>query len=306
MAMRFSERMGLREPKAVQLNATDMDLRVCLWNALQDFLISLTFWNDTVGCASLRSVIWTRFFKLPADDLPNDPGDFAYCDRFWKTVKDWYFGGKRAWHDCYDFLEFVAVHASHDKQSGKEFAKQLNNALETENAGYRFVNGEFAPITDEQELATVSAAVNAPTTALKPVSMHIQQALMLLSDKVENGKPSTILCYCGFLWPFPAAVFSDRLHPRESHRKTCLPCNWLRKKGQDRGWTGRSPLPTLSSPAAFATPLPCLACSSPHTSSPGRGRLPAFGVGPQLGSCLSDSSCLGSLPPETSQPLYFV
>ena len=182
----FSERMSLKHPRALQINGMDKDLVVSLWNALTKHLRSLRSMRRAAGYeAALRTNVWTRYFKLLADEIPTTSNNIYDCSRFWEFVKQWYFDENRAWHERYDFLEFIAVDMPLNTVSKEGFVNSLNEALETETAGYRLINGQFAPITNALELDEVGIATKPLTTALQPVSTHLQQALKLLSNKLN-------------------------------------------------------------------------------------------------------------------------
>jgi len=82
----------------------------------------------------------------------------------------------------YDFLEHVGEIQFTD-ESTNYFVEEVNEALEKENAGYRFVHRKFIPITSDAEVAEVLKVATPTSTVLAPVSKHIQQATDLLSDR---------------------------------------------------------------------------------------------------------------------------
>lgn len=184
----FSERMGFRQPKRVQVAEVDSDLQTGLWNALKYYLYKLKNSGDHKAeeyLSSLQFLVWTKYLGQKYDDQPRSRIYRAgYDEAFWQAIENWYFHHEREWLEFYDFLEFIGKFRFNE-QADKHFGENLNRALEYENSAYRFVDGKFAPITNEQELEAVHTAVNPPTTALAPVSMHIQQALDLLSDKAN-------------------------------------------------------------------------------------------------------------------------
>ncbi|OEG69067.1 hypothetical protein ATZ36_11745 [Candidatus Endomicrobiellum trichonymphae] len=53
----------------------------------------------------------------------------------------------------------------------------LNDTLERENSGYRFIDDKFVPITDKNEIDSIKEALN------NNVRMHLSSALRYLSDK---------------------------------------------------------------------------------------------------------------------------
>ncbi|MEI6039664.1 MAG: hypothetical protein WCQ52_08255 [Actinomycetes bacterium] len=175
----FSERQGLKPTKkALQLNDIDADLRNGLWNCMHLFL--WRHWEEpspygthtpiAKNLAILTSRLWIYHFKLPLDQvadhfsqaLPNFRQHFFTCK----------------WHEVFDFIEFVYLNGPDDNR--ESYAKFCNDVLETENSGYRFLNGHFIEITSENELAEIDQASRTPHN---PVNAHIARAIELLTDR---------------------------------------------------------------------------------------------------------------------------
>lgn len=76
------------------------------------------------------------------------------------------------------FFKFVLSYAS-----GSYIIQAVNLVLERELSGYRFVDGIFTDITDEQEVAMLEEALN--DDEYPGVKAHLRRALELLSDR-EN------------------------------------------------------------------------------------------------------------------------
>jgi hypothetical protein len=180
--------MGLKPIKGIQANGMDPELTNGLWTALLLYL-------DTLREAPsrrlheyenvLRHHLWLDFFKWPLDQLPyEEVGPGSPFPRFWRLIRDWYFDGKRQWHERYDFLEAIGRVRLTEKCT-EYFVQRVNGTLERENSGFRFTQGCFAPVTNAAELAAIQVAAKPPTTALNPVGIHLQQALELLSDKAN-------------------------------------------------------------------------------------------------------------------------
>jgi len=67
-----------------------------------------------------------------------------------------------------------------DIETNERFRKTCNGVLEEELSGYRFVGGQIAQITSEEEISEIEEALQTP---LKSVRTHIEKSLELLSDK---------------------------------------------------------------------------------------------------------------------------
>ena len=211
----FSERMGIKPTKSVQSNSMDQDLRVALWNVLDHYRTDLKRTGQTHNYV-LRYFIWTKFLKWPFDSMPLDRYDKPDEQKTWLRVREWYFNNPQ-WHDVYSFFESIGSIKFND-ESYDSFSDSLNRELVNENAAYRFINKIFAPITNEQELQAVSDAIQPPTTALIPVSMHINQAIDLLSNKVKpdfrnsiKESISAVECFCKLVSKMDKATLSPAL-----------------------------------------------------------------------------------------------
>ena len=166
--MRFSQRYGHQPVKdALQLDGMDEDLRVSLWNALE-----LCYWglleNEwRYGQDNLVTHLWMNFFKYPIDTIPRSNSDGVR-----QHVRRFLF--EHEWYKVYDLMEFVA------RDLDASFRMVVNNFLETEASGYRFVNGCITQIIDETEIEAIETAVAGEN---KPVSEQLSRALEFLSDR---------------------------------------------------------------------------------------------------------------------------
>lgn len=172
---RFSERLGLAQPKAVlQTSSMDDDLRNSLWNVL-----SLQFWryvHDRFMSGSADRVViatWVNFHKRPVDTMPAASANAIVAIR--KEFFEW------PWNTVYDYIEFVA-NVDIDWQERDGYVSACNVVLARELAGYRFVGYELLPIGTEDELAAVEQA-RRDSNPYAPVREHLKQAASLLADR---------------------------------------------------------------------------------------------------------------------------
>lgn len=168
---RFSERIGVKHPKtALQLDSMDHDLRNGLWNVCYD-LVFLDFLREYFRSREDKTLgkLWRHFFKLPVDEMPYGGTEII------KFLKSHFF--KSSWDGVYDFIDFLAIIEAHHELPGR-----FNYILEREKSGYRFLKGQLTPITNEQELGAVQAALDL-SQPLSPVRQHIQAAVDLFSDR---------------------------------------------------------------------------------------------------------------------------
>jgi len=114
---------------------------------------------------------WDRYLKLPLNAAPYDTSDI------WHKLNEYFF--KCEWYELYDFLELiVAYHPG--QEINQLFMETCNAILESELSAYRFVSGQIAQITSEEEISEIEEALEIP---LKSVNVHLEKALNLMSDK---------------------------------------------------------------------------------------------------------------------------
>lgn len=183
--MKFSERYGYKHVRdVIQIDSVDDPLRNKIWGLLKIFYWDTAYRSpSSYGYINLSDSsnqalkilcerIWFDFLKEPLDELDND------WSKVLKKLRCDFFHNFR-WYEIYDFFEFVA-NKYQDKKTNKEFMHSINNVLEKEMSGYRFVNGQIARITDKEELETIEKATD---TSELTVAKHFRRALELLSDR---------------------------------------------------------------------------------------------------------------------------
>jgi len=178
---RFSQRYGHTPlEQAFQRESVDVELRTKLWNVLK-----LMIW-DKHGYSHERSRIeitqridnmlqrlWFNFFNKDLDSLPEfrNYGKGAY-----DQLKRHFLGCK--WFEVYDFIEEISLDKS--ELLNDQSREWINQVLEEQNSAYRFVGKEIAEITDKQEIDAIEDGLGHPE---KPVRIHLEAALRMLSDK---------------------------------------------------------------------------------------------------------------------------
>ncbi|WP_279608901.1 AbiJ-NTD4 domain-containing protein [Burkholderia cepacia] len=179
MSPRFSDRIGVTQtPEMLQIDGIDAPLRASLWNVVHTLCES----HKDERWVSLARAMSINVTKTPLDDLPHYPSQ----KRQW--VRDCY--DDMAWHEVYNFIEFLADNANTIFRgiSGQstQLIGALNNVLERERSGYRFVAGVLSPITNREELESVEDAVRSTeSAALAGANEHLRTALTLLAQKPE-------------------------------------------------------------------------------------------------------------------------
>lgn len=181
--MKFSQRIGkVPAIKAIQIEGLDLELRNGLWNSLKIYFIdSIEKFNQysrETEFDMFCKVLWLHFFKLPIDTIPNSHYDSEYYirERFFKFQ----------WFEVYDFLEFIAnLNPQKIRFNPDKFKKFCNTILERENSGYRFIDDNIAPITNDVEISEIEEAINKSGhfTALNGANIHLKNSLDKISDK---------------------------------------------------------------------------------------------------------------------------
>jgi hypothetical protein len=181
---KFSERIGVSRPISIQLTSMNDRLRNSIWNYVLEILID----NRELAVPA----IGVRFLKCPRHTIPS--GDSFLDDKpeewLWKQFKS------LEWHRVYDLLEFLLDNCedlSLFKRKRKVELQIVNQILEEEVSGYRFVKGVLVPITHQSEIAAIEqASIKSDSLGLQGVAHHIQTALELLGKKPKPDYRNSI------------------------------------------------------------------------------------------------------------------
>lgn len=177
MRKKFSEKYGFQNPRdSFQIHHIDDALRNRIWNQVQIYYfdniklssIYIKYENDFV----FFKRIYDEFFKL------SNKID-SYLSSLNDNVKKNYFNFK--WYEIYDFIEFISE-TYHNDSINTLFRKKINEVLENEMSGYRFINNYIAPIIEDVEIQEIENAINSKYSGAK---IHLSNALEHLSDR-EN------------------------------------------------------------------------------------------------------------------------
>lgn len=179
---KFSQRHGYSPlEQAFQREFIDEALRTKLWNVLK-----VTVWDKyNHSDYSLRETsqridmmlkrLWFNFFNKDLDTLPEFHSRYRYKGAY-DQLKEHFLACE--WFEVYDFIEEISLDQS--KLLDDKTREWINNVLEEQNAAYRFVGMEIAEITDKQEITAIEDGLEHPE---KPVRIHLEAALRMLSDK---------------------------------------------------------------------------------------------------------------------------
>ncbi|AXH99220.1 hypothetical protein DV702_05390 [Sporosarcina sp. PTS2304] len=184
----FSQRYGYKNVRDFfQIEGIDTALKTGLWNAMQKTCFQGDYnLNSSYGEKSsykrlldLSDTLWINFFKERINEFPSTWESFErHTERYFFEIAKWY--------EIYDLIEFIAK----QKYDYNSFKEKINNELEKEMSGYRLVGYDITPIVEEIEIQSIEEAIN--NKKLKHVSIHIESALSLLSDRSNPSYRNSI------------------------------------------------------------------------------------------------------------------
>ncbi len=176
----FSHKYGYKPVKSImQVESMDEDLRNSLWNAVHIFYWASLTPNYVLdsdansGMYLFCIFLWRDYFKKPVDTMPK------LCGEAISYLREYFFSCD--WNEVYDFLQFLANCYPNDEENEK-FKEFCNSMLKRELSSYQFIGDVIAPITSEEEIAEIEEALTSKDS-LRPITIHLQSALNLLSDK---------------------------------------------------------------------------------------------------------------------------
>lgn len=213
--MKFSERQGLVSVRsALQVDSMDQALRNGLWNTVHVQLFSYEpGWRRTEESQQLPIFrrMWHEYFKEPRDTLPLKLADVC------EFVRRHFF--KCKWNEVYDYIEFLF--AALGSERAISFAIFVNKVLEREMAGFRLVGGEVSPISSEEEVSSLEAALKNTGRLVGP-NTHLRSALGHLSDRTNpdyrnsvKESISAVESICKLIVGQPKATLGEALQKLE-------------------------------------------------------------------------------------------
>ena len=172
--MTFSQRNGNTPIKPIQLNSMDESLRNRLYNLIQDLFEPIDIRHN-----------WLIEFVLDKCGVSLYDGKDNY-DKFTELFMEC------EWYEVYDIFEFVIEYLNLRAQypnSPKNFCEKIQKILCEEKSGYRLINNQFVPITNDMEL---NSLVDSSNTELDSVNEHMKKAIALYSDRKKPDYENSI------------------------------------------------------------------------------------------------------------------
>ncbi|HEY4215019.1 MAG TPA: hypothetical protein VGM84_26315 [Steroidobacteraceae bacterium] len=171
MQDRFSVQQGIVPPPSLGLQDAPHNLRVTVWNILVNGVLA---YGDDDWTENFKP--FYQFLHWPVDEVPHYHNYTPAVDRIKKYVL-----GTAKWHEFFDLVQFAAYFGTAPESTARAQRRRVwNSALENEGCAYRFVGGRLAPLSTEEEQASVEEALSSP---LKSVRSHVLTALQKLSDR---------------------------------------------------------------------------------------------------------------------------
>lgn len=183
---RFSDRIGVTEvPTTIQVDDMDEALRNGLWNFILRCIATrptpaYVREMGTTSWSGIVRLVAEHFYKQALDTIPlRHPHDAVGWLRDQYQVAYWW--------QIYNLVEFLVRHLGAVEwfpTNGRQLQMEVNGILQEELAGYRFIEGKLAPISNASEVAAIEETLQAARRhGLTGVHLHISTALELLSRK---------------------------------------------------------------------------------------------------------------------------
>jgi len=175
----FSQRRGLKPfKKDIQLQSIDTDLRNALWNCFHKYYRAFYIQFEGRAYYSIQDLkqfceyLWADRLKQRIEDIPYSWGDTINRLRRMFLEPQWF--------EVYDIIEDVYANLQLPDNLKSGFVECINNSMEKEFGGFRFVSGKITEITSESEIREIQEVMALPIDAVRK---HFETALSLLSDK---------------------------------------------------------------------------------------------------------------------------
>lgn len=167
----FSDRNGIRpENRTMQLSELDYNTRVSLSNRINNYL------TDNITQDSSQQFLARHLLS----DCFHFQVDYKYYYNFRSIIEEYIEKPimKEAYDVVFTLIEFI-IQALKQLYYNKSFEEIINVVFINEYVGYRIVNHIIVPITDSGEISSINNAIDSD----KEVSVHLEKALSLLSDR---------------------------------------------------------------------------------------------------------------------------
>lgn len=191
----FSQRMGFAKFRtAIQTDDLDEPTRNALWNIVGPFF------RRYANKCSVYTDIWTELYHNTSDTWPRAAGKYDFGNdhyySFYRTVIT-----ENPWNECMDLIEFINQTAYRDKWDSQIFTHSLDHVVPLPDeynsvfvkymVGYRIVEDQVLPITNEEEKSAVETAARKSPDA---VAEQISKAIRFLGDRQHPDYAKSVDC----------------------------------------------------------------------------------------------------------------
>jgi hypothetical protein len=184
----FSEANGFAEPRSlVQLDEIDAGTRIAIWNAIYPAIKKSEYGyhnpqNNTMIFDRTSEVLWTEYFGEMVDEVPSGEAVLAKAK---DVIRD------APFNRVFDLLEVVLPALVFDLP--EQSTDRLNSVFVKHLVGYRIVQRRVIPIDFGVESeALVSALAASSSPGLEGVFNHIDNSIVLLSERNAPDYPNTV------------------------------------------------------------------------------------------------------------------
>lgn len=180
---KFSDRIGVTKTNTeLQVSQMNDELRNSLWNTISDELHHyIMSWYNAL------EIFYFDFFKETMDEIRGDND----CRNI---LRERFF--KLEWYDVYNLTEFFLQNIprfTDNRRRAEDTEALINSILARELSGYRSINLQLVPITNESEVASVQQAASNPSNSrFAGASEHINTALSLLGKRPDPDYRNSI------------------------------------------------------------------------------------------------------------------
>lgn len=176
----FSDRNSIKpENREIQIKKFDARTKIQLRNKIIEMYRNIIKWNMEKEQAYFRYVLGEIYSeKISSSHGYSENNIFLKIDSTFENED---------YDDILTLIEAVIQYfnnlVKNDYSYEKDYIfKQMNSVFEREYVGYRFINGEISPISDEFEIRAINEAID---NIHENVKIHISKANSLLSNR-EN------------------------------------------------------------------------------------------------------------------------
>ena len=176
----FSDRNSIKpENREIQIKKFDDRTKTQLRNKIIEMYRNIIKWNSEEEQEFFRYVLGEIYSeKISSSHLYSENNIFLTIDGTFENED---------YDDILTLIEAVIQYFENLTQYNSRykkdyFFKQMNSVFERKYVGYRFINGEISPISDEFEIRAINEAID---NIHENVKIHISKANSLLSNR-EN------------------------------------------------------------------------------------------------------------------------